>query len=53
MKRLLCLVMAVMMLLTGCGRQGNSTQLSKPAKPIEKLSFSQVEKLSDFQPHCR
>ena len=47
MKRLLCLVMAVMMLLTGCGRQGNSTQLSKPAKPTEKLSFSQVENLSE------
>ena len=47
MKRLLCLVMAVMMLLTGCGRQGNSTQLSKPEKPTEKLSFSQVENLSE------
>ena len=39
--------MAVMMLLTGCGRQGNSTQLSTPAKPIERLSFSQVENLSE------
>ncbi|MBR5805839.1 MAG: serpin family protein [Oscillospiraceae bacterium] len=47
MKRLLCLVMAVMILLTGCGRQGNSTQLSKPEKPTEKLSFSQVENLSE------
>lgn len=47
MKRLLCLVMAVMMLLTGCGRKGNSTQLSKPEKPTEKLSFSQVENLSE------
>ena len=47
MKRLLCLVMAVMMLLTGCGRQGNSTQLSKPEKPTEKRSFSQVENLSE------
>ena len=46
MKRLLCLVMAVTILLTGCGRQGNSTQVSKPAKPTEKLSFSQVEDLS-------
>ncbi len=43
MKRLLCLVMAVMMLITGCGRQGNSTQLSKPTEPLEKLTFSQVE----------
>ena len=47
MKRLLCLVMAVMILLTGCGRQGNSTQLSKPEKPTEKRSFSQVENLSE------
>ena len=47
MKRLLCLVMAVMILLTGCGRQGNSTQLSKPEKTTEKLSFSQVENLSE------
>lgn len=46
MKRLLCLVIAVMMLLAGCGRQANSTQLSKPTEPLEKLSFSQVNDLS-------
>lgn len=46
MKRLLCLVIAVMMLLVGCGRQANSTQLSKPTEPLEKLSFSQMNDLS-------
>ena len=48
MKKVISLLLCICICLhiSACSAGGNSQQLSKPAEPAEKLSFSQVEDLS-------